>query len=27
AIASGFKTTNHFFDSKQWFIDAVWIAE
>lgn len=24
AVSSGFKTTNHFFDSKNWFVDAVW---
>jgi L-histidine N-alpha-methyltransferase len=27
AAASGFKPLNIFFDSKKWFIDAVWIAE
>ncbi len=27
ASASGFKTVNHFFDQKKWFIDAVWVAE
>ena len=27
ASASGFKTINHFFDHKKWFIDAVWLAE
>ena len=24
AVSSGFKTINHFFDSKNWFVDAVW---
>jgi L-histidine N-alpha-methyltransferase len=27
AINAGFKPLHHFFDSKQWFIDAVWVAE
>ena len=27
ALSSGFKTVNHFFDTKRWFVDAVWVAE
>jgi len=27
ATCAGFKTANHFFDSKNWFLDAVWVAE
>jgi len=27
ASAAGFKPANQFFDSKNWFLDAVWIAE
>jgi L-histidine N-alpha-methyltransferase len=27
AAAAGFKPVSHFFDSKHWFIDAVWVAE
>ena len=27
ASASGFKPLNIFFDSKKWFIDAIWLAE
>jgi L-histidine N-alpha-methyltransferase len=27
ATTAGFKTTNHFFDRKSWFVDAIWIAE
>lgn len=27
AIAAGFKTADQFFDSKHWFLDAVWVAE
>jgi dimethylhistidine N-methyltransferase len=27
AVKSGFKPVNIFFDSKKWFVDAVWMAE
>jgi len=27
AAAAGFKTADQFFDSKHWFLDAVWVAE
>ncbi|MES2278140.1 MAG: L-histidine N(alpha)-methyltransferase [Bacteroidota bacterium] len=27
AIKSGFKPVTSFFDSKEWFVDAVWVAE
>jgi L-histidine N-alpha-methyltransferase len=27
AAAAGFKTADQFFDSKNWFLDAVWVAE
>ncbi len=27
AAAAGFKRAGHFFDSKHWFLDAVWVAE
>jgi len=27
ASTSGFKPLNIFFDSKKWFIDAIWLAE
>lgn len=27
AISSGFKPVDHFFDSRKWFTDAIWIAE
>jgi len=27
ADGAGFKPLNIFFDSKKWFIDAIWLAE
>jgi L-histidine Nalpha-methyltransferase len=27
AASSGFKPVDHFFDSRKWFTDAIWIAE
>lgn len=27
ALNTGFKSVNRFFDSKKWFIDAIWVAE
>jgi L-histidine N-alpha-methyltransferase len=27
AASTGFKPVNHFFDSKKWFVDAIWVAE
>jgi L-histidine N-alpha-methyltransferase len=27
ATASGFKTIDHFYDEKKWFMDAVWVVE
>jgi L-histidine N-alpha-methyltransferase len=27
ATVTGFKTLNHFYDSKKWFTDAIWVAE
>jgi L-histidine N-alpha-methyltransferase len=27
AVAASFKTANHFLDHKNWFVDAIWIAE
>jgi len=27
ANRSGFKPVDHFFDSRKWFTDAIWIAD